>query len=128
MKRFGLVAVMLIATLAIVGCGNSGSSPADQQVQQSDPFNAVFDVVIEDETKQYDPMELTVTGNNGTIEVTNNLDAEHGFVIREFGIQATIPAGETQTFQVDSAEPGEYTVDCHLHAAHAEATLIVEAP
>lgn len=123
MKRLSILVVVLVASLALLGCGNGST---DQQTQ-SEPFNAVFDVVIEDETKQYDPMELTVTGNNGTIEVTNNLDAEHGFVIREFGIQATIPAGETQTFQVDSVEPGEYTVDCHLHAAHAEATLIVEA-
>jgi plastocyanin len=123
MKRISVLALVLTISLAVVGCGGGDTSP-----QQTQAFSAQFDVVIEDETKKYDPMELTVTGDHGTIEVTNNLDAEHGFVIREFGIEAAIPAGETRTFNVDSAAPGEYMVDCHLHAAHAEATLVVEAP
>lgn len=122
MKRIAIALFAIFAVVAVTGCGGN-----DQAVE-TEPFAAHFDIVMEDETKQYDPMEMTVSGNNGTIEVSNQLDAEHGFVIREFGIEATVPAGETMTFDVDSVAPGEYMVDCHLHSAHAEATLIVEAP
>lgn len=120
MRTVTYALIVSLFSLALVGCGSS--------TQQTQAFDASFDVVIEDGTKKYDPMEQTVTGDHGTISVTNQLDADHGFVIREFGIQATVPPGETMEFNVDSAEPGEYTVDCHLHAAHKEGTLIVEAP
>ncbi|MFB6356533.1 MAG: cupredoxin domain-containing protein, partial [bacterium] len=45
-----------------------------------------------------------------------------------FGIKEAIPAGESQTFTIDQAGAGEYTIDCHLHSAHAEGKLIVKAP
>lgn len=118
---------LTLATFLVVfmiGCGNSGTETKSSHSGKA--FDASFDVVLENETKKYDPMNLEVEGDHGTISVTNTLDAVHGFVISEFDIDAEIKPGETREFTVDSVEPGEYTVDCDLHSAHAEATVTVK--
>lgn len=126
LKRVTSYFLLIALSLFLVNCGSGGGAGGEQT--QTQAFETEFEIIMEEGTKKYFPMEATVTGDHGTITVKNTLDAEHGFVIREFGIEAAIPAGETQQFTVDSASPGEYMVDCHLHSAHAEATLTVEKP
>lgn len=125
------VALVAFVAVALVACGNGGDQTADSGEEMTDvvPFEASFTVELnEDDAKIFAPAEKSVTGNGGTITVRNTLDAPHGFKISELGLEEVIEANSTRSFQVDNVEPGEYTIDCQLHSAHKESTLVVSAP
>lgn len=124
--RFGIMAlVAVVLTTGLVACGSSGGDSANQ----TQAFEADVLVTTDDEgTKVFQPSEVEVTGDHGQLVVENELDAEHGFTIPEFGIEAVVPPNSTETYQIDQASPGEYAIKCQLHAAHQEGLLRVQAP
>lgn len=124
------VAFVAFVAVALVACGNGADQSADSGEDMTEvvPFEATFTVELDGDAKVFAPTERSVTGNAGTITIENTLDAPHGFTISELGLEEVVDANSTQSFEVDNVEPGEYTVDCQLHSAHQESTLVVSAP
>ena len=125
------VAFVAFVAVALVACGGGADQSADSGEKMTDvvPFEASFTVELnEDDAKVFVPTEKTVNGNGGTITVRNTLDAPHGFKISKLGLEEVIEANSTRSFKVNNVEPGEYTIDCQLHSAHKESTLVVSAP
>lgn len=125
------VAFVAFVAVALVACGNGADQSAGSGEEMTDvvPFEASFTVELnEDDAKIFTPSEESVTGNGGTITVRNTLDAPHGFKVSKLGIEEVVDANSTRSFKVSNVEPGEYTIDCQLHSAHKESTLVVSAP
>jgi plastocyanin len=118
----------LILSVALVGCG-SGEQGSESAKQMKDvPFETTYTIEIQDGSKVFTPESRTVKGNTGKITVKNTLDAPHGFKIADLGIEKVVDANATTTINVDTAEPGEYTIDCQLHSAHKHGKLTVKSP
>ncbi|MFB6356532.1 MAG: hypothetical protein ABEJ65_08450, partial [bacterium] len=77
MKKWVSICIALTFAFTLVSCGSGGNQQQESN-QQTKAFSTSIDIIIEEGTKKYDPMELTVTGDHGSITVNNKLDAEHG--------------------------------------------------
>lgn len=126
MKIWHLSLTVFLA-IALVGCGGADQGTESDQAEAVS-FETSYVVEIQDGSKVFTPETRTVTGNTGTISVENTLDAPHGFKISELGIEEVVEANKSLTIDLDRVEPGEYTVDCQLHAAHKHGKLVVKAP
>lgn len=79
---------------------------------------------------EFNPSSITVNqGDNVMIEITS-VDVEHGFAIREFGINADLMPGKTEIVEFIADKKGIFEFSCSVFCGeghkHMTGTLIVE--
>ncbi|MBI4053150.1 MAG: cytochrome c oxidase subunit II [Candidatus Diapherotrites archaeon] len=137
-KSFGaiFVPVLLVSVLLLLGCaqqsqsnqqtGGSASSGNGSTAKTGEVKS--FDVVA----KQFEFVPGTITvkkGDTVRLKITSK-DVEHGIAIPEFGVDKTIPAGETVTVEFVASKTGTFEFHCNVFCGegHKEMTgkLVVE--
>jgi heme/copper-type cytochrome/quinol oxidase subunit 2 len=73
------------------------------------------------------PSTIVVTaGRTQTLAVHNTTDSHHGFRIPALGVEILLEANQETIVNFPALVGGNiYGIDCHLHAPHRHATLMV---
>ena len=103
-----------IAVLAIVGaaCGGNGDEGASEE--SNDAGDGASSVTLTAAEFKFDPSSLSAAAG-GSIEFTNNDDAEHNFTAEDAGIDEDVDAGGSTTIDLADVEPGSYDFFCEYH-------------
>ena len=112
MKRFlSLVAVLSLIVVFVAACGGGGGSSAGNGGSASGGATKTFDVKLQN--MSFDPKDLTVNeGDHVVVNLTNPDSIVHSFVIKDFGVEATVDAGGSQKVEFDANKAGKYEIIC----------------
>ena len=115
-----LISLLFVSIILLFGCvqqsqsnqqaNGSVSSGNDSAVKTGEVKS--FDVVA----KQFEFVPGTITvkkGDTVRLKITS-ADVEHGIGIPEFGVNQTIPAGETVTVEFVASKTGTFEFKCNV--------------
>ena len=125
-KMFGLMAILILGMLALSGCGQQVQGPTGNAVKNAP--------VLSDENPATDVQEVsmgivvgTFTPNQITVKkgvpvklsvTTREIDPkfkEHGFAIKELGIDEKIAIGETKVIEFTPTKTGSFVFFCSVY-------------
>ena len=117
--RRGVLAVLLVVAAFGVACGGETGKAGDTGSSGAEE-GATTAVTAADFAFQ--PTSVSV-GAGGTIQLTNEDDAEHSFTADDAGIDIDADGGQSVTVEVGDAEPGTYDFYCKYHKDSMTGTL-----
>lgn len=105
------------------GVSDFGSTPALLEPSKGETAGSMHEgpIAIDAAISGFTPSEFEATEGSVTLEITNPDAFDHDFVIDEFDVKTTLPAGETTKVTFD-ATPGTYTFYCSI-PGHREAGM-----
>lgn len=137
-NQFLAAAVVIAAALLLAGCGQGSSTPTSQSF---DVVINAYDTTIPEATIEgvtiknvrafnviNAPDDLTVRqGTKVTVKLVNKSPISENFSIDAFGVDATLGAGKTTTFDFVADQAGSFEIYCKLHPRniHLPGTLSV---
>jgi plastocyanin len=117
MKRW----VPVLALVAVLGVACGGDDGGTDTGAPADDGGAV---TLTASNFAFQPASLTAAAG-GTIEFTNDDDAEHSFTAEDAGIDEDVEAGDSTTIDLADVEPGSYDYFCKYHKDTMTGTLEV---
>jgi heme/copper-type cytochrome/quinol oxidase subunit 2 len=74
----------------------------------------------------FTPQTVTVDKENQVVvNVTNTLNAQHGFAIEGYRRVRVLEPGQSEEVRFRASRGGTFRIYCQLHPAHQTATLVV---
>src|SRR3989344_4626234 len=142
MKTKILLAIILLSSLIIFGCGTNNPESASVNVEVSAPSSdndnaiendngeqnvAEFDVVAK--RWEFTPSTITVTQGDLVRLSIESIDVNHGFSIPEFGVSQSLSPDKTEIVEFTADKTGSFSFFCNVFcgSGHSEmkGTLIV---
>lgn len=117
MSKRGSIAALALVALMGVACG--GDDAGDTPDPGGEANGAV---TLTASNFAFQPTSLSAPAG-GTIEFTNEDDAEHSFTADEAGMDVDVKGGESVSVDVGDAEPGSYEFYCKYHKDSMTGTL-----
>ncbi len=125
-KMFGLMAILILGMLALSGCGQQVQGQAGNAVKNApalsdeNPSTEVQEVSLNIVIGTFTPNQITV--KNGVpvkLSITaKEIDPkfkEHGFAIKELGIDEKIAIGETKAIEFTPTKTGSFVFFCSVY-------------
>ncbi len=129
-KEAGMVGTLTVSDSATLPEGaaappaeGTSAAPAEGTAASGGGEAAAPGLTLEAVDIAFKPTELTVKADTPTtLTITNNGAAEHDFSIDELGIAVNLPAGATETVEIN-APAGTYQFYCNI-PGHKEAGMV----
>ena len=145
MKTKILLAILILSSLIIFGCGAKSSESASVNVEVSAPISDNDNAIENDNEEQnvvavdviakkweFTPSTITVQKGDVVRLSIESVDVEHGISIPEFGVSQTLSPGKTEIVEFTADKSGSFSFFCNVFcgSGHSEmkGTLIVEEP
>ena len=134
-----LLAALLLVTVLVSGCATISSSVSDATTTTVNGVTTTTATLSSSSVKEFTmtakqfefaPSMITVKeGDTVKLHITSS-DVTHGFSLPAFGVNAQLPAGETNDVQFVADKKGTYTFACSVicGSGHSgmKGTLVVE--
>ena len=118
-RAFGLGAALVSVALVLGACSSDGDS-----TETGDGGGGAADQTITIADFTFDPSTLTVpSGEDVTVEVTNNDDVEHSFTLDDDSVSQDVEGGESQTVTLNLTEGIGW--HCEYHPDTMKGTVTV---
>jgi cytochrome c oxidase subunit 2 len=106
----------------------SGDALPKESAVKKQPTTKTFNLIASQ--WKFDPSEIAVNEGDTVVVNITSVDVPHGFAIPAFGVNVTIPGGETVNTSFVANKKGSYTFVCSIlcGSGHSQmvGTLIVE--
>ncbi|GEM_PF-893041 len=86
--------------------------PASELESKKQPSIKTFDLIATQ--FEFSPNSLVVNEGDTVIVKMTSVDVAHGFGLADFGVNITVPAGETKTAQFVATKKGTFTFFCSV--------------
>ncbi len=111
-----------ICEFPAVATGEDGST--DSSIDASGASENVSEINLTVEQWKITPSEVRVKEGDTVKMTITSLDVTHGFAINEFGVNETIPAGETISFEFVADKKGTYTQYCSVICGEGHSGMV----
>ena len=111
--RFKHLAIAL-SVVALLGAACGGDDDGGSSENGGGDSGGGGSVTLNAVDFAFDPTDLSV-GAGGTIEFTNEDDAEHNMTAEDAGIDEDVDAGGSTSISLEGVEAGSYDFFCEYH-------------
>ena len=132
MNKKTLIILVFLVVLADIFLSRNNQPSTSTQTPLSDNPVIEEDVMVSNETKEFDLIAKkwsfepnTITVNQGdTVKLTiKSLDVDHGFFLREFNVNQPLEPGQTTTVEFLADKTGTFTFSCNVFCGQGHGTM-----